>query len=143
VKKALFLIASLILSGAVLAQVAPIRGQVSAGVYENLVSDGSGHLIINQNAAAGTSFTQSSNTVTTTSAIISAANTSRKFMFIQNNDATANVFVAFGNSATTSNGIKLTPGQSWQITTNAPTNAVQAISNTNTAAGAVMYVDGQ
>lgn len=86
------------------AQSAPIRGQSSAGVYENLVSDGAGHLITAPNA----NLTYSGGTVTVSAVqqTLVPANASRKVLIVQNNDAAVDFFVSFSPIVATS-GIKL------------------------------------
>ena len=132
-------------ASAAFSQSAIIRGQSAAGVYENLVSDGSGHLQVNINsssAAAGVTATNQTLTVTNASQALVAANASRKFFFIQNNDAAGIIYVTFGATSTTALGVKLTSGQSWQITSNAPVGSVNIIGSIASNAN-VIYVDGQ
>jgi hypothetical protein len=84
-------------------------------------------------------FTQAQKTVTNASGQVFAANAARRYLMIQNNDATGIVYVTVnGTAATTANGIKLLPGASMEITGYQPTGAVNAIgsiaSNANVVA---------
>lgn len=54
--------------------------------------------------------TQTTNSVTNSSGQILGANAARKYMLIQNNDPSLDIYVAFGNSATVADGIKIPPG---------------------------------
>lgn len=80
-------------------------------------------------------------TVTTASALLVAANANRAYLLIQNKDATGNIWIAFNASATPANGVKLGPGQSYELNCNIPTAVVYAIgdvaSNSN-----VVVVEG-
>lgn len=83
----------------------------------------------------------SQKTVTNASAQLVAANPSRAYLLIQNNDATGIVYVAFGAEATVANGVRIAPGGSYELNCNILTGQVNAIgsiaSNTN-----VVVVEG-
>lgn len=88
------------------------------------------------------SFVNAQATVTNASAQIVAANTARKYLAIQNNDAVGIVYIGFGAAAVTSlNGIKIAPGGNFELNTVQSTQAIRAIgsiaSNTN-----VVVVEG-
>ena len=74
-------------------------------------------------------------TVTTASSLILAANANRKYLIIQNKDASGNIYINFGATATVANGLKLPPGASYELDSNVLTAAINAIgdiaSNTN------------
>lgn len=74
-------------------------------------------------------------TVTNASAQLVAADAARKYLLIQNNDTTADIYINFGAAATLSNGLKIKAGQSYELNCNILTAAVNAIgsvaSNTN------------
>jgi hypothetical protein len=73
-------------------------------------------------------FTQAQKTVTNASATMLTANTARRYLLIQNNDATGDIYVTTnGVAATTTNGIKIRAGGSYEIQGFAPTGAINAI----------------
>lgn len=84
-------------------------------------------------------FTQSQKTVTNASAQLLAANAQRRYLLIQNNDASGDVYINLtGVAATTANGIKIAAGGSYECQGFAPTAAITAIgsiaSNANVVA---------
>ena len=70
---------------------------------------------------------QSSSTVTTTAAQLLAAKSTRRYLMIQNNDATGIVYINFSATATAANGIKIPPGGVYVAEAWCPTNAISAI----------------
>lgn len=76
-------------------------------------------------------FTQTAATVTNSSAQLLAANAARRYVLIQNNDASGDVFVRVdGATATAANGIKVAAGGGSLVFENyAPTGAITAIGN--------------
>lgn len=87
----------------------------------------------------GGAFTQSQKTVTNASGQVFAAKASRRYLLIQNNDASGDVYVTLdGTAATTAKGIKLAAGGSIEIQGFAPTGQINAIgsiaSNANVVA---------
>lgn len=73
-------------------------------------------------------FTQTAQTVGTTSAILLGAKTTRDYLLIQNNHATANIYVNVSHqTATTTSGVKIGPGGSYELTNTVPTGAILAI----------------
>lgn len=87
-------------------------------------------------------YTQAQKTVTNASAALLAANTQRRYLLIQNNDASADVYVTLdGSTATTGKGIKIAAGGSIELANYCPTGAINAIgsiaSNSN-----VVVVEG-
>jgi len=73
-------------------------------------------------------FTQAQGSVTAASTQALAAKANRQFLLIQNNDATAIVYVTLdGTAATTAKGIKLNPGASLMLDSCCPTAAVNWI----------------
>lgn len=72
--------------------------------------------------------TNTAKTVTNASAQLVAQNTTRQYMLIQNKDVTGSIYVNFGaGAATTSNGVQIAPGGSYEMDTVVPTTAIQAI----------------
>lgn len=73
-------------------------------------------------------FTQSQKTVTNASAQLLAANTVRRYLFIQNNDAAGIIYVTLdGTAATTAKGIQIAPGASYECQGYVPTGEIRAI----------------
>lgn len=91
--------------------------------------------------ARSSAFTNTQNTVTNASAQLVAANSQRNYLLIQNNHASANVFVVFGAAATTAAGVKVIPGGAYELAGAVSTQAVFAIGDaaSNTA---VIVVEG-
>ncbi len=128
-----------------LAQVAPIRGEVSAGVYENLKSDGSGHLLINSglSSAITSTYTLSNVSVSTTAGTLSIvpASSTRKVLLIQNTNTASNLYIGLTSPVSSTTGITLVPGASFFTSYNAPTNGWVASAGTSTVV--VTVGDGQ
>jgi len=73
-------------------------------------------------------FVQSQKTVTSASGQILAAKPTRRYLLIQNNDSSGDVFVTLdGSAATTTNGLKIAPGGSYELQGFANTSAINAI----------------
>lgn len=73
-------------------------------------------------------FTNAQATVTNASTTINAANASRSYLLIQNNDATGDIYVRLdGGTATTLTGVKIPSGGSYELTGFVPTGAITAI----------------
>lgn len=80
--------------------------------------------------AAASTFTNTQKTVTTTSATIVAANAGRRYLMIQNNDATGDIFVRLdGVTATAATGIKISASGSLELQNLVPSTAITAIGN--------------
>lgn len=87
-------------------------------------------------------FTQAQKTVTNASTQMLAANAARRYLLIQNNDATGIIYVNLtGAAATALNGVKLGPGASLEIHTYTPTAAITAIGSLATQSN-VIAVEG-
>ena len=83
--------------------------------------------ITNKDATAG-AFTQAAATVTNASGQLLAAKANRRYLLIQNKDAAGDIYLTLnGSAATTSNGIKIGTGQSYECQGYAPTGAIFAI----------------
>lgn len=75
-------------------------------------------------------FAQAQKTVTNASAQLLAANQTRRYLLIQNNDASGDVFVTLdGGAATTAKGIKIVAGGSYECAGYVPSGAIFAIGN--------------
>jgi hypothetical protein len=71
--------------------------------------------------------------ITTAEAI--AANTSRRYLLLQNDDATDTIYVKVGAAAVANEGVKIAPGGSYVISAaagNLDTGAVNLIASANT-----------
>lgn len=87
-------------------------------------------------------FAQAQETVTNASTVMLAANAARRYLLIQNNDATGIIYVNLtGAAATALNGVKLGPGASLEIANFAPTAAITAIGSLATQSN-VIAVEG-
>jgi hypothetical protein len=80
------------------------------------------------------SYTQTKPAVTNLSSQLVAAKVGRRYLLVQNNDATANVYVNLtGAAATVAGGIRLVPGGVLELAAFPPTDAVTAIADQPTA----------
>lgn len=87
--------------------------------------------ITNNKLPVSAAFANTAKTVTNATAQLVAANTSRQYLLIQNKDASANVFINFGaGAATTTNGVRIPPGGSYETPNVTTTQAIQAIGDT-------------
>jgi hypothetical protein len=66
-------------------------------------------------------------TVTNANAQLLAANSTRKYLLIQNKDATGNIFINFGAVATVANGLRIAAGGSYELNCNVLTGVINAI----------------
>lgn len=73
-------------------------------------------------------FVQSQKTVTNASASMLAANANRRYLMIQNNDATGDIYITLdGTAATTAKGIKIAAGGSYECANFCPSGQIFAI----------------
>ena len=87
-------------------------------------------------------FTNANKTVTNASGQLLAANASRRYLLIQNNDSAGDIYVRLdGATATTATGVKIAPGGSYEIQGYAPTGAITAIGSIASNAN-VVTVEG-
>lgn len=93
---------------------------------------------------ANGAMTQGRASVTNADQAIIAANASRRYLLVQNNDAAAVLRVRLdGNAATASQGFRVGAGDSLELSTFAPTGAIHCMMETATAAvGNVEFVEG-
>lgn len=105
-------------------QAAPIRGEVSAGVYENIKSDGSGRVLTVNNSTYTFSSVSTTNAATTQ---LLPANTARKALVIQNTSTAYNLYVGTTSPVSATSGLTLVPGASFFVTSNVPTNTWYAL----------------
>lgn len=103
----------------------------SEQVVKLLISDGkrAGSSQVSGNITlGGSSYSQDVATVTTASAELLPQNNDRRTLIIQNNSASGSVYVRLdGAAATAANGLKIAPGGSLVLDSNAPTGQVNAI----------------
>lgn len=87
-------------------------------------------------------FTNAQATVTNASAQIKAANSVRRYMLIQNNDATGDIYVRLdGTASTIGTGVKIPAGGSYELQGFVPTGAITAIGSIASNAN-VVIVEG-
>ncbi|MDN3923315.1 hypothetical protein [Roseateles violae] len=80
--------------------------------------------------AARSDFTSTAKAATVGSTQLVAANPTRNYLLIQNNDTTgAYISVAFGVAATLANGVRIAAGGFWEWTDSVPKNAANVIGN--------------
>jgi hypothetical protein len=83
------------------------------------------------NGAVNGAFGQKAVTVTNASTQLLAANTSRRYLLIQNNDAAGTLYIGIdGTPAAINDGIKLDPGESLEFQGYVPTSLIAAIGST-------------
>ncbi len=84
-------------------------------------------------------FTQSQKTVTNASGQLAAANGTRRYLLIQNNDASGIVYVKLdGSTATSASGIAIQAGGSIELSNFVPTGAITAIGSIASNANVVL-----
>lgn len=83
----------------------------------------------------GTSYTQGRGSLTNVVQSLIAANANRRYLLIQNNDASANMRLTLdGTDPTATQGIKLEPGESLELAISTATGEVRAMMETASAA---------
>lgn len=86
--------------------------------------------------------TNTNKTATNASAQLIAANAARRYLLVQNKDATGRIWLNFGaGAATQANGIKLEPGETYEREFAVPTQAIQAIGDAASNAN-IVVVEG-
>lgn len=133
------------LSSSVCGQSAIIRGEVSAGVYENLKSTSQALNVTMTGAstpATGVTFTQTAAATLVTSTSLLASNAARKFLQIQNQDTANPIWVNCAGSAAVADGtaVKILANATWSPAI-APVGACAGIATGGTVVTSV--VSGQ
>ena len=107
---------------------------------EKFIDGLGGAVAVTQNAPARSSgFTSAAVNVTNASAQILAANTGRQYLLVQNNHASASVFLNFGAAATLAGCIKVIPGGAFELGAGVVcTQAIHAIGDTALNANVVV-----
>lgn len=78
--------------------------------------------------AVNGAFANSSKTVINTSTQLLAANSARRYLMIQNNDASGDIFVRLdGGTVSGGTGVKIAPGGSYELQGYVPTGAITAV----------------
>lgn len=102
--------------------------QVGIGNGQARYNRANASVTVTQNKVAQSgAFANTQRTVTNAAAQLLAASTTRQYMLIQNKDATGNLWINFGGTATTANGIKIGPGGVYELVGIATTQAISAI----------------
>lgn len=142
-KRILALVFLSLLSFNSIGQGGPIRGEISAGSYVNIKSDAAGNLYVTPATGVASTFayTTTTATVTNSSATLLAANTSRKFLTIQNNDAAGIVYINFTSAATVAH-YKIPAGGTLILDTVVTTQLITAIGSIASNAN-VVVIEGQ
>lgn len=94
-----------------------------------------------QNDPPRSSWTNTQKTVTTTAAQLVASNANRKYLLIQNKDASGSIYVTFNATATVANGVLIGPGASYELNSNVSTDSVSAIGSIASNAN-IVVVEG-
>lgn len=109
-------------------------------VLKTAFSDSTGRLQVDSFVTSSGSsyqgtFTDKSGTATTTSAVVAAANTSRRYFIIQNLSTTIDIYINFTSVATAGGGsIKLAPGSGFEMENGfISTEAINVIAASSTA----------
>lgn len=92
-------------------------GGAGTGPFTNIKTDTNGNLFVTGGSTApptGVTYTQLNKTVTNSSASLLASNASRKYLQVQNFDASGIIYVRCdGNAATTTTSVVITAGETW------------------------------
>lgn len=89
-----------------------------------------------------TAFTQSGKTVTNASTSLLAGKADRRYLLVQNNDSSGIVYITLdGTAATTGKGLRLLPGDAFEVQWPAPTGQIFAIGSVASNAN-VIAVEG-
>lgn len=111
------------------AQTVQIASRLGSQVYYDQAPNGNVS-ITNNNGA----FTQSRVSLTNVNQQLLAANTTRRYLMIQNNDAASTMRLTLdGSTATTIIGLRIDPGAAFDLSQYNPTGAINAIMETATA----------
>lgn len=95
---------------------------------EKFIDGMAGSVTVSKSAAPQSSaFDNSAKAVTNASAQLIAENINRQYLLVQNNDASAVVYLAFGKAATVADGVRVVPGGFYELSGTVPTQAVHAI----------------
>lgn len=85
-----------------------------------------------------TSFVNTAKTVTNADAQLIAANAARRYLLIQNNNATGSIFVTFGVAATLALGVKIIPGGNLELSGPVSLQEIRAIGDIASNANVVV-----
>lgn len=109
--------------------VGKIRLGIGSVKTSRMVLVGKAATAISENSAARSDFTSSAKSATTGSTQLVAANPTRNYLLVQNNDPTGYVVVSFGAAAVLApaNGVRIAAGGYWEWTGSVPKNAANVI----------------
>lgn len=129
-------------SGAAFGQSAIVRGEASAGVYENIKSTSQAlnvAVVSGGGSASAVAHTDTAISILVTSTTVIAANATRKYLAIQNQDAANPIWINCAGSAAVTNGtaVKLLAGQYYNPTP-PPSGACAGIATGGTVVTAVV-----
>lgn len=109
---------------------------------EFLTSPTSQVIVTGNSPSQDPSFVNTPRTVTSASTTMLAANTARKYLLVQNKDASGTIWLTWGGAAATqANGFRLGPGAVWEWDFNVPTGELRAIGDLASNAN-VLTVEG-
>lgn len=81
----------------------------------NFIDSLNGTVAVTSNKNPILSPTFTAKTVTNASASLVAASSTRQYLLIQNKDATGNIYVSTNGTTTAANGVKIGPGESYEM----------------------------
>lgn len=110
-------------------------------LIRTIVVDASG-TIISSGAIPLRTGASSQITVTNVDAIYSAANSARRYLLIQNNDATQTIYLSFGAPATALNGIRILPASGYFQDTGIVSSQDIHLLSSGAANANVILIDG-
>lgn len=109
-----------------IAQVFLYAFEVSSNQWKPLQRSTNGRLQVDS-AKSSIACTNTAKTVTNSSAELVASNASRQYLLIQNKSASGAIYINFGTTATLANGVRLNPGDSYEMSDVISIQAINAI----------------
>lgn len=109
-----------------IAQVFLYAFEVSTNQWKPLQRSTNGRLQVDS-AKSSITCTNTAKTITNASAELVASNTNRQYLLIQNKSASGAIYINFGATATLANGIRLNPGDSYEMSDVISIQAINAI----------------
>lgn len=95
---------------------------------ENFIDGVQGNVNIGTNKQPSSGiYANVQNTVTSASAQLLAANATRQYLFIQNQDSSGTIFIKFGSAGSLLDGIRILPGEAFEMSGSQSTQAIFAI----------------
>lgn len=117
------------------------KGRVGSNVFSGNVAVTSGSITVSNSTVNG-AHVPAAVAVSNASVVLLAANAARKYLLIQNQHATANLYVRCNGTAAVADatGVKIVPGQAWEPPV-APTGEVRGIMDAATAGNTVHVIE--